>query len=116
MGQEEELRRESFLLRAADGFVKPASGSRLLGPRGFAAFADADLTAPGPAPDVTGETLLDDGRLLVVRLDEVDETTSPTSWQVAMGLAWTAHLAVLLAAVVGGVRCARQRLRRNLSG
>ena len=75
-----------------------------------------DLTAPGPAPDVAGETLLDDGRLRVVRLDEVDETTSPTSWQVAMGLAWTAHLAVLLAAVVTGVRCARQRLRRNLSG
>ena len=47
---EEELRRESFLLRAADGFVKPASGSRLLGPGGFAAFADADLTAPGPVP------------------------------------------------------------------
>lgn len=42
----EELRQESFLLRASDGFVKPVAGARLLEPGGFAAFADADLTDP----------------------------------------------------------------------
>ena len=41
----EELRAESFLLRAADGFVKPVRGATLFAPGGFAAFADADLTS-----------------------------------------------------------------------
>ena len=110
-GEDQRVQR----VRDAIELPTPQARADVLGSLGVGAVA-TDLTAPGPAPDVAGETLLDDGRLRVVRLDEVDETTSPTSWQVAMGLAWTAHLAVLLAAVVAGVRCARQRLRRNLSG
>ena len=110
-GEDQRVQR----VRDALELSTPQARAEALGSHGVGAVT-TDLTAPGPAPDVAGETLLDDGRLRVVRLDEVDETTSPTSWQVAMGFAWTAHLAVLLAAVVGGVRCARQRLRRNLSG
>ncbi len=38
------LERSSFLLRALDGYTKPASGEVLLGGGGFVAFADAALT------------------------------------------------------------------------
>ena len=60
--------------------------------------------------------LHDDDVLRVVALAAVDETVPPSAWRLAMGLAWTVHLGVLAASVVGGVRCARQRFRRILSG
>lgn len=37
-----DLAKESFLLRARDGYAKPASGARLLEPGGYIAFADAE--------------------------------------------------------------------------
>lgn len=38
----ETLAGDSFLLRARDGYAKPASGARLIEPGGFLAFADAE--------------------------------------------------------------------------
>lgn len=38
----ESLTGESFVLRAKDGYAKPASGARLAEPGGFLAFADAE--------------------------------------------------------------------------
>jgi len=45
-----ELARLSFLLRALDGYTKPAAGPVLLGEGGFIAFADAALTDAEAAP------------------------------------------------------------------
>jgi mono/diheme cytochrome c family protein len=39
---DDELRKEDFLLRARDGYVRPATGSALLEPGGHLALADAD--------------------------------------------------------------------------
>lgn len=47
----EALRRESFFLRAADGYVRTAEGAQLLEGGAFLALADADET-----PKVSGET------------------------------------------------------------
>ncbi len=41
------LRGEQFFLRARDGYVKPASGERMLEPGGYLAFADADRADAG---------------------------------------------------------------------
>jgi mono/diheme cytochrome c family protein len=38
---------ENFFLRARDGYVKPASGERMLEPGGYVAFADADRADSG---------------------------------------------------------------------
>ena len=48
-------RGENFFLRAADGYVKPASGERLAEPGGWLAFADAEHSGPGaPGSGATG--------------------------------------------------------------
>ena len=41
------LRGEQFFLRARDGYVKPASGERMLEAGGYVAFADADRAVAG---------------------------------------------------------------------
>ena len=41
------LRDEQFFLRARDGYVKPASGARMLESGGYVAFADADRADAG---------------------------------------------------------------------
>ncbi len=46
----ERLARSSYLLRALDGYTKPASGAVLLGEGGFVAFADAALTDADASP------------------------------------------------------------------
>jgi mono/diheme cytochrome c family protein len=46
----EALERASFLLRALDGYTKPASGAVLLAEGGFVAFADAELTDASAEP------------------------------------------------------------------
>lgn len=46
------LARRSFLLRALDGYTKPAAGAVLLGEGGYIAFADAELSDPHAIPFV----------------------------------------------------------------
>ena len=110
-GEDPRVRR----VRAALESPTPQARAAALGALGIGAVA-TDLTAPGPAPDIAGALVHDDDVLRVVRLAVVDETVPPRPWYLAMGLAWTLHLGVLLVSVVGGVRCPRQRFRRNLSG
>ena len=110
-GEDRRVRR----VREALALSGPDERAAALSTLGVGSVA-TDLTAPGPAPEVAGETLLDDGRLRVLRLESVVEAVLPGSWAAAMTLAWLAHLGVLVAALISGVRCARQRLRRNLSG
>jgi hypothetical protein len=81
----------------------------------------ADLTAPGESPDVAGELVLDGGGLRVTVLDgDPTERSAPAGWVVAMALAWTAYAGCLAAGLtvglVAGLRGARRRERRNLSG
>lgn len=45
-----ELAERSFLLRALDGYTKPASGAVLLGEGGYVAFADAERTDAAARP------------------------------------------------------------------
>ncbi|MBU2073058.1 MAG: hypothetical protein KJ938_01355 [Actinobacteria bacterium] len=110
-GEDPRVRR----VRAALESPTPQARAAALGALGVGAVA-TDLTAPGPAPDIAGALVHDDDALRVVRLAVVDESVPPRPWYLAMGPAWTLHLGVLLVSVVGGVRCARQRFRRNLSG
>ncbi len=75
-----------------------------------------DLTAPGPAPEVEGTTVVDDALLKVVVLDGVAEPAVPTAWALVMALAWALHVGLVLVGLAGALRCLRQRLRRNFSG
>jgi mono/diheme cytochrome c family protein len=45
-----ELAQEDYLLRALDGYAKPAAGDVLFAPGGYIAFADADLSDPAAVP------------------------------------------------------------------
>ena len=66
-----------------------------------------DPTAPGPSvPEVAGEPLLDDPELRVVAVEDVDTRQLSTGWIVAMAIAWTAYLGLMVAAALAGlVRC-----------
>ena len=72
-----------------------------------------DPTAPGPSvPDIAGEPLLDDPVLRVVAVEDVDTRRLSTRWIVAMAIAWTAYLGLMVAAGLAGlVHCVR-RIRR----
>jgi hypothetical protein len=53
-----------------------------------------DGTAPGPAPDLAGSTLLASDDLTVVVLPGPDRRAPPAGWIIAMTMAWAAFLAV----------------------
>lgn len=89
--------------------------ARALAAMGVGAVA-TDLTAPGPAPEVEGTTVVDDALLKVVVLDGVAEPAVPTAWALVMALAWALHVGLVLVGLAGALRCLRQRLRRNFSG
>jgi hypothetical protein len=76
--------------------------------------------APGDAPDLAGEALLDTPQLSVVRVAGPVPREAPAAWVAAMGLAWVAYLAGLLvgftALARGGLRRARSGGAREMSG
>lgn len=76
----------------------------------------ADLTAPGDVPDVAGEVVLDDGTLRITVLDGVAEHRVPTSWVVAMALAWAAYVGCLVAGLAAGLVLVLARQRRGRGG
>jgi hypothetical protein len=54
-----------------------------------------DPTAPGKAPEVAGDVLLDSADLVVIALPETTPRERPAGWLVAMALAWGAFLGLL---------------------
>ncbi len=72
-----------------------------------------DRTAPGPSvPEIAGKQLLDDPALRVVAVDDVVARELPTRWILAMGVAWTAYLGLLVAATSAGLVRLVRRIRR----
>ena len=72
-----------------------------------------DRAAPGEAPPVAGDVILDDPELAVIRLADAAVREVPSTWWAAMGVAWAAYLGLLVAAPLAGLR--RGRRDRRLS-
>ena len=72
-----------------------------------------DPTASGPpVPEVAGEALLDDPALHVLSVDDVRTRQVSTAWILAMGVGWTAYLALVVVAAMAGLVRVVRRLRR----
>jgi hypothetical protein len=67
-----------------------------------------DREAPGPATQLAGTVVYDAGRLQVLRLDSARARGVPTTWRVAMGLAWTFFVATWVACLVLLLRHSRR--------
>lgn len=75
---------DSFLLRARDGYAKPASGARLVEPGGFLAFADAErATGDDPGWQPIDRKQADPGPFYVVWTEprQADPTRYPWPYQ-----------------------------------
>ncbi|MDN4163127.1 hypothetical protein [Nocardioides abyssi] len=99
---------------AAAALAAPTPGERAdrLAALGIGLVA-LDRLAPGTAPAVAGEVLLDTEELLVVELPGAVDRPVRTSWVVAAVLAWTTWLAVVLGAPgLALARALRGRRRR----
>lgn len=76
-----ELAGEDFLLRARDGYVKPAPGKRLLEPGGFLAIADArHATGDDPGWQPIDRRQVDPGPYYVVWQDPAQHDTHRYPW------------------------------------
>lgn len=88
----------------------PARRAELLAGHGIG-YVVVDTTAPGTAPTVAGELLLDSGELTVLALEDPRPRRTPTTWLVAMGVAWSSFAGSLLLGTVAGVRGGWRRRR-----
>jgi mono/diheme cytochrome c family protein len=86
-GSTDALAGADVLLRARDGYTKPTTGSRLLEPGGFLAFADADLTPPDATPkwDPIDRRQVDPGPFYMVwqKPGQTDPNRYPWPYQLA---------------------------------
>ncbi len=73
--------------------------ARRLAALGFGAVA-IDREAPGDAPEVAGEVLYDGQLIDVVGIPGARAASAPTSWRVAMVVAWTAYAGLVVAAAL----------------
>jgi mono/diheme cytochrome c family protein len=80
------LRREEFSLQALDGYLKPASGERLVEDGGYVAFADAELTkGETPAWEPIDRKQVDPAPYYMVwsKPGQVDDEGYPWPYQLA---------------------------------
>jgi len=111
---------------AARALAEPSPQARAeaLGRIGIGAVV-IDPTAPGdPAPEISGDRLLDDPDLRLIALQDVDVREVQTSWRVAMAVAWLAFLApfglgvwtLVRALLTGRWPGSRNRVPRRVTG